>query len=84
MSSLATLQSLAVACEGDMKVLRKRVAEVGTTAEVLIRKIVEEDDFLEVRSVGVVTWEWSVMVEVGPQSMTGYWCSCFTQLYIWQ
>jgi len=49
-SSLATLQSLAVTCEGDMKELRKKSAEVGTTAECLVRRIVGEDDFLEVRS----------------------------------
>lgn len=48
-SSLATLQSLAVACEGDMKVLRKRAADVGITAECLVRQTVGEDDFLEVR-----------------------------------
>ncbi len=51
-SSLATLQSLAVACEGDMKVLRRRAADVGVTAECLVRRTVGEDDFLEVRLVG--------------------------------
>lgn len=63
-SSLATLQSLAVASEGDMKVLRRRGAEVGTTAECLVRRIVGEDDFLEVRSVGVDWWEWVFVVGV--------------------
>ena len=49
-SSLATLQSLAVACEGDLRELRRKPAEVGTTAECLVRRIVGENDFLEVRS----------------------------------
>ena len=48
-ASLATVQSLAVACQADMKILRQKPAEKGMTAECLIRRKVEEDDFLEVR-----------------------------------
>lgn len=48
-ASLATIQSLAVACQGDVKILRERPAEEGVTAECLVRRKVEEDDFLEVR-----------------------------------
>lgn len=48
-SSLATLQSMAVNCEGDLKILRRRPAEQGVIAECLVRRIVDEDDFLEVR-----------------------------------
>lgn len=48
-ASLATVHSLAVACGADMKVLRQRQAEMGDTAECLIRRRVDENDFLEVR-----------------------------------
>ena len=48
-ASLATVQSLAVSCQADVKLLRQRTAEVGLTAECLVRRKVEEDDFLEVR-----------------------------------
>ena len=48
-ASLATVQSLAVACQADMKLLRQKPAEEGLTAECLVRRKVEEDDFLEVR-----------------------------------
>ena len=48
-ASLATVQSLATACGADMMVLRQRPGEVGSTAECLIRRKVEEDHFLEVR-----------------------------------
>lgn len=48
-ASLATVQSLAVACRADMKLLRQKPAEEGLTAECLVRRKVEEDDFLEVR-----------------------------------
>ena len=48
-ASLATVHSLAVACGADMKVLRQRPAELGDTVECLIRRRVEENDFLEVR-----------------------------------
>ncbi len=50
-ASLATVQSLAVACQADMKLLRQKPAEEGLTAECLVRRKVEEDDFLEVRYV---------------------------------
>ena len=48
-ASLATVQSLATACGAEVHVLRERPGEVGSTAEVLVRRKVEEDDFLEVR-----------------------------------
>ena len=48
-ASLATIRSLAVACQADMKTLRQKPAEEGVTAECLVRRKVEEDDFLEVR-----------------------------------
>ena len=48
-ASLATVQSLAVVCGADMMVLREKPVEVGYMAECLVRKRVEEDDFLEVR-----------------------------------
>ena len=48
-ASLATVKSLAVTCQADMKVLRRKPAEEGITAECLVRRKVEEDDFLEVR-----------------------------------
>lgn len=48
-ASLATIQSLGVACQADMKILREKPAEEGFTAECLVRRKVEEDDFLEVR-----------------------------------
>ena len=50
-ASLATIQSVALSCNADMKVLRQRPADDGLTAECLVRRKVEEDDFLEVRSV---------------------------------
>ena len=43
------MQSLAVVCGADMMVLREKPVEVGYMAECLVRKRVEEDDFLEVR-----------------------------------
>lgn len=48
-ASLATIQSLAVACQADMRILRQKPAEEGVTAECLVRRKVDEDDFLEVR-----------------------------------
>ena len=48
-ASLATIQSLAVACQADMRLLRQKPAEEGVTAECLVRRKVDEDDFLEVR-----------------------------------
>ena len=48
-ASLATLQALASACGADVSVLRERQAEEGRTADCLVRRRVEEDDFMEVR-----------------------------------
>jgi GTPase len=48
-ASLATVHSLAVASGAAMKVLRQRPAELGDTVECLVRRRVEENDFLEVR-----------------------------------
>lgn len=53
-ASLATVQSLALACAADVKVLRKRQAELGDILECLIRRRVDENDFLEVRYVCVM------------------------------
>jgi len=43
------VQSLAAICEADMMVLREKPVEGRHTAECLVRRRVEEDDFLEVR-----------------------------------
>ena len=48
-ASLATVQSLAAICEADMMVLREKPVEGRHMAECLVRRRVEEDDFLEVR-----------------------------------
>ncbi len=48
-ASLATLQSLAVTIEADNSILRRKPAESGMVAECLVRRRVDEDDFLEVR-----------------------------------
>ena len=48
-ASLATVQSLAAISEADMMVLREKPVEGRHTAECLVRRRVEEDDFLEVR-----------------------------------
>ena len=48
-ASLATLHSVALSCSADMTVLRQRSMEGGLTADCLIRKKVDEEDFLEVR-----------------------------------
>ncbi len=50
-ASLATVQSLATASGADMVQLRQRTMEGGAAAECLVRRKVEEDDFLEVRYV---------------------------------
>ena len=47
--SIATLHALAAACGADMMVLRKKAAEGGLMADCLVRRKVNEDDFLEVR-----------------------------------
>ena len=48
-ASLATVEALASACGADMSVLRERQGEEGRTADCLIRRRVDEDDFMEVR-----------------------------------
>lgn len=48
-ASLATVEALASACGADVCVLRERQAEEGRTADCLVRRRVEEDDFMEVR-----------------------------------
>lgn len=48
-ASLATVQALASACGADMSVLRERQGEEGRTADCLVRRRVDEDDFMEVR-----------------------------------
>lgn len=48
-AAVATLQSLAAALETDCVCLRERKMEKGMTGQFLIRKKVEEHDFLEIR-----------------------------------
>ena len=48
-ASLATIHSMAASCGADMTVLRQRPMEAGICTDCLIRRRVEEDDFLEVR-----------------------------------
>lgn len=48
-ASLATVEALASACRADMSVLRERQGEEGRTADCLVRRRVDEDDFMEVR-----------------------------------
>lgn len=50
-ASLATVASLASACNADFQVLRQKPMEAGTIAQVVLRRKVNEDDFLEVRCV---------------------------------
>lgn len=50
-SSLETLHAVSAACGADMTVLRRRPGEGGILADCLIRRKVDEDDFLEVRLV---------------------------------
>ena len=49
LASLATLNSLAVSCNADMSVLRKKPADKGFIVECLVRQRAAEDDFMEVR-----------------------------------
>ena len=58
-ASLATMHALASACGADMSVLRERQAEEGRTADCLVRRRVEEDDFMEVRYRGCMGIIWS-------------------------
>lgn len=48
-ASLATLKSLAVSCNADMTMLRKKPADKGFIVECLVRQRASEDDFMEVR-----------------------------------
>ena len=48
-ASLATVQALASGCGADVCVLRERQGEEGRIADCLVRRRVEEDDFMEVR-----------------------------------
>lgn len=64
-ASLATVASLASACNADFQVLRQKPMEAGTIAQVVLRRKVNEDDFLEVR-VAVVG-----NVDAGKSTMLG-------------
>ena len=61
-ASLATVASLASACNADFQVLRKKPMEAGMMAQVLLRRKVNEDDFLEVRCVLTKSgrWRWTI------------------------
>lgn len=48
-ASEATLKTLAQCCNADMVLLREKTAEQGIVGEFLIRKKLEENDFMEVR-----------------------------------
>lgn len=48
-ASLATVEALASACGADVSVLRERQGEEGHAADCLVRRRVDEDDFMEVR-----------------------------------
>lgn len=48
-ASLATLQSLATTLDADMVELRQRKAEKGLTGQYLVRKRVDQSDFMEIR-----------------------------------
>ena len=48
-ASVATLHSVSAACGADMKVLRWKPVEGGQMADCLVKRKVDEDDFLEVR-----------------------------------
>lgn len=47
--SISTLHAVAAACDADMTILRKRTVEGGLMSDCLVRKKVDEEDFLEVR-----------------------------------
>ena len=47
-ASLATVEALASACGADLCVLRERQGEEGRMADCLVRRRVNEDDFMEV------------------------------------
>ena len=48
-SSVATLHSVAAACGADMVVLRRKTVDGGQLADCLVRRKIDEEDFLEVR-----------------------------------
>ncbi|KAK3755913.1 hypothetical protein QZH41_019435, partial [Actinostola sp. cb2023] len=48
-ASVATLTTMAQSCNASVALLREKPAEQGTVAEFLIRKLVDENDFMEVR-----------------------------------
>lgn len=48
-ASLATLQSLSETIDADCVELRQRKAESGTTGQYLIRKRLDQSDFMEIR-----------------------------------
>lgn len=48
-ASVATLQSLAATLEADCVLLRQRKLEQGLTGQYLVRRRVDEQDFLEIR-----------------------------------
>lgn len=65
-ASLATMQALASACGADMSVLRERQGEEGRTADCLVRRRVEEDDFMEVRCISdffFIEGRWILLLE---------------------
>lgn len=65
-ASLATMQALASACGADMSVLRERQGEEGRTADCLVRRRVEEDDFMEVRYISdflFIEVRWILLLE---------------------
>ena len=63
-ASLLTVANLASACNADFQVLRQKPMDTGVIAQVLLRRKVEEDDFLEVRYVVVCVGLVSVCVVV--------------------
>ncbi|KXJ14137.1 GTP-binding protein 1 [Exaiptasia diaphana] len=48
-ASVATLKLMAQSCNSNVVLLREKTAEQGTMGEFLVRKILEENDFMEVR-----------------------------------
>ncbi|XP_048576283.1 GTP-binding protein 1 [Nematostella vectensis] len=48
-ASVATLKTLAEACNADAMLLREKTAELGTVGEYLVRVRMDENDFMEVR-----------------------------------
>jgi hypothetical protein len=48
-ASVATLQSLAATLDADCMLLRQRKVEEGVTGQYLVRRRVDQQDFLEIR-----------------------------------